>query len=149
MLGRADFTDLGAIHASIEVWTNLRQQFQQERAAESAERRESPVHDEWRAFDSFFSQMSSLDALSSRISKAVFNDPDNAKTCNADETDENIIEEEMALFSDKGNHEWVINPKQVIFNLVESTTNISVIAFLKNFRPCILYLRAYCNKKKS
>ncbi|KAF8807596.1 hypothetical protein BYT27DRAFT_7223410 [Phlegmacium glaucopus] len=113
LLGRADFTDLAAIHASIEVWTNLSKQFQQEKASESTERRESPVHDEWKALDTLFSQMSSLDALSSKISKAVFTDEGDAKTCDADETDENVIEGETALqslFPDRSNYKWVINP---------------------------------------
>jgi len=153
LLGRADFTDLAAIHASIEVWTNLSKQFQQEKAAESTEQQEPPpVLHEWKALDTLFSQMSSLDALFSKISKAVLADGGNAKTCDADETDENIIEEETALQSlhpDKDNYKWVINPKQASFNLSDLITNISAIASLKNFRPCILYLRASCNKKKS
>lgn len=113
MLGRADFTDLSAIHASIEVWTNLSKQFQQEKVAESTERRESPVHGDWKALDTLFSQMSNLDALSSRISKAVFAGPGDTKICDTDETDENIIDEETdpSLFPDKGNYKWVINPK--------------------------------------
>lgn len=111
LLGRADFTDLGAIHASIEVWTKLRKQFQQEKAAESTERRESPVDEEWKALDTLFSQMSNLDALSSEISKAVFPD---AKTCDTDEADERIVEEDVgipSLFPDKSNYKWMINPK--------------------------------------
>ena len=147
MLGRADFTDLSSIHASIEIWTNLVQQFQQEKAAESTERLESSVHDEWKALDNLFSQLSSLDALSSKISKAIFADAGDTKPCNTDETeaDENITEEDTTLqplFSDKDTYKWVINPKQVFcFNRSDSTTKIPVIAFLKNFRPCILYLR--------
>ena len=119
LLGRADFTDLVAIHASIQVWTDLSTQFQQEKSAESMERQESLVHDEWNALDTLFSQMSGLDALSSRISKAVFADVGNSKACDADDTDENVISEEMALqalFPDKGNYKWVINPKQVFSN---------------------------------
>ena len=147
MLGRADFTDLSSIHASIEVWTNLGKQFQQEKAAESTERLESPVHDEWKALDTLFSQLSSLDDLSSKISKAIFADAGDTKTCNTDEseTDENITEEDTTfqpLFPDKDSYKWVINPKQVFcFNRSDPTTKIPVIAFLKNFHLCILYLR--------
>ena len=153
MLGRADFTDLGSIHASIEVWTNLSKQFQQEKAAESIERLESPLQDEWKVVDTLFSQMSNLDALSSKISKAVFADAGDTKTCETDETDENVREEDTAmqpLFPDKDSYKWVINPKQVFcFNRSDSTTNIPVIAFLKNFRPCMLYLKICYKKKRS
>ena len=117
MLGRADFADLSAIHASIEVWTNVSKQFQQEKAAESAERRKSLVHDDWKALDILFSQMSNLDALSSRISKAVFADAGDTKACDTDETDENTIDEEItsSFFPDKCNYKWMINPKQILF----------------------------------
>lgn len=118
LLGRADFTDLGSIHASIEIWTNLSKQFQQEKDAESTERLESPVHDEWKALDALFSQLSNLDVLSSRISKAVFADAGDSKTCDRDETDEFIREEDTTLqplFPDKDSYKWVINPKQVLF----------------------------------
>ena len=120
MLGRADFADLSSIHASIEVWTNLGKQFQQEKAAESTERLESPVHDEWKALDTLFSQLSNLDALSSRISKAIFAGAGDTKASNTDETeaDEIIMEEDMTLqplFPDKDSYKWVINPKQVSF----------------------------------
>lgn len=147
LLGRADFTDLSSIHASIEVWTNLDKQFQQEKAAESTERLESPVHEEWKALDTLFSQLSSLDTLSSKISKAIFADAGDTKACNTDETDadENITEEDptlQPLFPDKDSYKWVINPKQVFcFNRSDSKTKIIVIASLKNFRPCIFYLR--------
>jgi hypothetical protein len=116
LLGRADFTDLTSIHASIEVWLNLSKQFQQEKAAESTERRESPVDYEWKALDTLISQLSNLDALSSKISKAVFADASGTKTWDTDETDENITEEDTSLqplFPDKDSYKWVINPKQV------------------------------------
>ena len=145
LLGRADFTDLSSIHASIEVWTNLGKQFQQEKAAESTERLESPVNDDWKALDTLFSQLSSLDALSSRISKAIFADAGDTKIGDTDDTDENITEEDTTfqpLFPDKDSYKWVINPKQVFcFNRSDSTTKISGIAFPKNFRPCTLHLR--------
>ena len=116
MLGRADFTDLSSIHASIEVWTNLGKQFQQEKAAESTERLESPIHDEWKALDTLFSQLTSLDTLSSKISKAIFADASDTKTSDTDETetDESIMEEDTTLqplFPDKDSYKWVINPK--------------------------------------
>ena len=116
LLGRADFTDLSSIHTSIEVWTNLGKQFQQEKAAESTERLEAPVHDEWKALDTLFSQLSSLDALSNKISKAISADTGDTKTCDTDETDENITDEDTTLqplFPDKDSYKWVINPKQV------------------------------------
>jgi hypothetical protein len=118
LLGRADFTDLSSIHASIDIWTNLGKQFQQEKATESTERLESPVHDEWKALDTLFSQLSGLDALSSRISKAIFADAGDTKACNTDEAeaDENITEEDTTfqpLFPDKDSYKWVVNPKQV------------------------------------
>jgi hypothetical protein len=117
LLGRADFPDLGAIHASIEVWTNLSKRFEQEKDAESKERQKYPIHDDWKTLDTLFFQMSNLNALFNRISKALFPDSGDTKTCDADETDENIIDEEMttSLFPDKGNYKWVINPKQVFF----------------------------------
>ena len=155
LLGRADFTDLSSIHASIEIWTNLSKQFQQEKAAESTERLDSPVHDEWKALDTLFSRLSNLDALSSKISKAVFADAGDTKACDTDETDENfnITEEDTTLqplFPDKDSYKWVINPKQAsCFDCSDSTTNIPVIAFLKNSRPCILYLEVCYKKKKS
>ena len=114
LLGRADFTDLSSIHASIEVWTNLGKQFQQEKAAESTERLESSVHDEWNALDALFSQLSSLDNLSSKISRAIFADPGNTKTFDTDEMDQNIMEEDTTLqplFPDKDSYKWVISPK--------------------------------------
>lgn len=120
LLGRADFTDLGAIHASIEIWANLGKHFQQEKAAESVEQGAFFLLEEWRALDTLFSQMSNLDTLSNRISKAVFPDSDNAKACDADE-DEHIEDETalQSLFPDKSDYKWVINPKQVFlfFNL--------------------------------
>jgi DNA mismatch repair ATPase MutS len=131
LLGRADFTDLSSIHASIEVWTNLSKQFQQEKAAESTERLESPVHDEWNALDTLFSELTDLDALSSRIAKAIFADAGDTKTSDTDDTDDiipdDIITEEDTtlepLFPDKDSYKWVINPKQVFFfNRSESTT---------------------------
>jgi len=143
-LGRADFTDLSSIHASIEVWTNLGKQFQQEKATESTERLESPVHDEWKALDNLFSQLSNLEALSSRISKAIFADAGDTKASDADEPDEHITEEDptfQPLFPDKDSYKWVINPKQVFCSNRDSTTKISAIAFLKNFHPCMLYFR--------
>ena len=147
MLGRADFSDLSSIHASIDIWTNLGKQFQQEKVTESTERLESPVHDEWKALDTLFSQLSSLDTLSSKISKAIFANAGDNKACNTDETeaDENIITEEdttfQPLFPDKDSYKWVVNPKQVFCFNGSDLTKISAIAFLKNFRPCMLYLR--------
>ncbi|KAF9480038.1 hypothetical protein BDN70DRAFT_878068 [Pholiota conissans] len=117
LLGRAEFSDLVAVYATIGMWSTLQKRIEQEKAMEGIEHPHAIQTEAWRSLDDLFCQMNDLQSLSQNISNAIIIDSNSSNDINdidADEyssTAEDTLMDSESLVSGKADDKkWRINP---------------------------------------
>ncbi|KAF8973763.1 muts domain V-domain-containing protein [Flammula alnicola] len=117
LLGRADFSDLVAIHSTIEIWSALKKRVEQEKSMETIESHDVLSADGWGSLDDLFSRMNNLKDLSEKISNAIVIDSDGSSEIQDLDADENLpdvqeenLDPESLVFGKADGKKWTINP---------------------------------------
>lgn len=128
LLGRGDFSDLVAIHSTIQTWVSLKKRFQHEKIMEDIEAVDSPDANGWTTLGALFLRMNDLTSFFDKINNAIvinletqneIGDMDN----NGQEIDtENNIEPGEPVLDKAIGKKWAINPRYV------NTNNIHLAA---------------------
>jgi hypothetical protein len=160
LLGRAEFSDLIAVHATIGMWSTIRKRVEQEKSMENIENPNAFQTDAWRSLDDLFHRMSNLQELAEKISAAVIFQIDSSTDINDIDVDEptstaedNILDSESLVSGKSDSKKWAINPKSVLlvsrFHDQLSFTLCYFPAVPRNLQGYILPYRIFYRKKRN
>ncbi|KIM48011.1 hypothetical protein M413DRAFT_61970, partial [Hebeloma cylindrosporum] len=127
LLGRGDFSDLIAIHSTIQTWSSLKKRCEQEKAMEASETPNSPDINGWAALDALFLRMNDLGGFFDTINSAIVINPENQnEIADPDDNDrdldaENNIEPEEPVLDKAIGKTWAIKP-----DFSEKLTNLQI-----------------------
>jgi len=127
LLGRGDFSDLIAIHSTMQTWASLKRRCQQEKTMEDIEKLGSPDANGWATLDALFLRMNDLGGFFEKIDSAIVINPEVQNEIGDLDNSvqhldaENNIEPGEPVSDRAIGKKWAIKPKYVNVNNLHLT----------------------------